>query len=459
VKATQSPRRILSSPQLEFVAIGGAIGSGLFVGSSEGLHTAGPSLLLAYAVCGIVVYFIARCLAEMSLARDARGTFVDHVRWQLGPRLGFVCGWTFWFTLVLIGMAELTAIGLLLRLWFPAAAPWMLVALVLVCLLAFNSAPVSYFGKSELWLSIVKIGAIAVFIALGLAAAIVPNFLHLSDARFSNLWRYGGAFPTGVGGFVIVLPVALFAFGGFEVVGLAAAEARQPQRSLPRAVNGLIARLIIFYLGATAALLVLLPWPEVTPGTSPFVVVLQRMHLPFAATLMNAVLITAVLSSCNAIIFSATRTLRSLALAVAAPRPLAALNGNGTPATAAAFTVAAMSLAVVLDSIVPKSLFGILMQSVSILTAVTWALIVLAAMRFRMRNTSGALSYFPVPWAPWSNVVVLAFLVSVVVLLARSAVRPVFLLACAVLVILAVLSLFSKGPSRGTDTVHESASS
>ncbi len=455
MNTSHRPRRELSAHQLEFLAIGSAIGSGLFVGISQGLRIAGPSLVLAYAVCAVVVYVIARCLAEMSLADRENRTFVDHVRSQLGPRFGFVCGWSFWLTLLLIGMAELTAIGLLVRVSFPIVPQWIVVATALAGLLALNVTRVGIFGESEVWLSSLKIVTIGAFIVLGLVASVVPKPFGLTDANVSNLWKLGGVFPNGFAGFAAVMPVALFAFGGFEIISLAAAEAKDPMRSIPRAVNGLIARFFVFYLGSTVALLILIPWTEVMPGTSPFLVVLEHMRLPFAAAFVNLILITAVLSSCNAVLFAATRTLRALALNADAPILMATLNGNGAPAAALVVTAASISLAVGLNSMLPKPLFGILIQMVSILTAVNWAFIVIAELRFRRRKSTNALPIFAVPWTPWSNGFVIAFVVAVLALLASdSASLPVFALASLLLTTLGSLSMSRHRGTIEGQTIH-----
>ena len=203
--------------------------------------------------------------------------------------------------------------------------------------------------------------------------------------------------------------MALFAFGGFEMISLAAAETENPARAIPQAVNGLILRFVIFYLGATSALLVLMPWRQMTPGTSPFVVILQRLHVPGAALLLDGLLITAVLLSCNAVIFGGARTLRSLARAKAAPASLGRLNRVGVPMAAVVSTAAVISLAVGLNIAAPRAVFGLLMAAVSLITVVNWALIVLAELMFRRRRALKTLPRFAVPWTPWTNLLLLVF--------------------------------------------------
>ncbi len=408
-------RRDLASRQIQFLAIGAAIGSGLFVGSAQALRAAGPGLLIAYAVCAVPVYLIARCLGEMTLAFPGQATFVDQVRGQLGARAGLICGWTFWLSLVLIGMAELTAIGLLVHGWIEDAPRWLVVTASLAAPLLFNLAPVRRFGTIEVWISALKVLTITLFIALGLLAAL-PGHLGLAGAGLSNLWRPGGLLPTGWSGLVEVLPVALFSFGGFEMVSLAASEAADPDRAVPSAVNGLIVRFVIFYLGGIAALLVLLPWTRIVPGVSPFVVVLQRLSFPSASILLDIVLISAVSSSCSALLFAASRTLRALAGAAGAPAIMADLTAQAVPRNAVLFSAAAISLAILLNGLIPREAFGLLMRMVSIATLANWSLIVLAQMASR-RRTPGR-PQFAVPFSPWSNCLVLAFIATMLILVA-----------------------------------------
>ncbi len=435
-------RRDLSRRQVEFLALGGTIGAGLFLGSGQALHMAGPALLPAYGLCGLVVYIIARCLGELALADPGQGTFVNHIGSQLGPAYAFVSGWSYWITMVVVCMAELTAVGLLLHAWAPTLPQWIPAFFVLLLLFAVNQGSVRLFGEVEFWLALLKIATIVGFILLGLAAIAMPHRLGLTGAHLSNLWRYGGIFPTGLAGFLAILPIALFPFGGIELVSLAAAETADPHRTLPRAVNGLLLRVLVFYLGAMAALLVLLPWPEVVPGSSPFVTVLRRLGVPFAAGLLNLVLITAVTSSCNSILFGATRALRSLALNGGAPASWAQSNRHGIPIRAVIVSIAAISLTIVLNYLLPAEIFGLLLQMTALVITANWSFIVMAHLRYRRRRGRDPLQ-FPAPWTPWSNYLVLLFVLLVLSILAidRSARGPLLLavLGFATLAILARL--------------------
>ncbi len=410
-------RRDLSRRQIEFLALGGTIGAGLFLGSGQALHMAGPALLPAYALCGLVAYIIARCLGELALADPGQGTFVNHIGSQLGPAVAFVSGWSYWITMIVVCMAEVTAVGLLMHAWFPTLPQWIPALLVLLLLFLVNRGAVRVFGETEFWLALLKIATIVGFILLGLAAVVAPARLDLAGAHVSNLWHPGGVFPTGLLGFLAILPIALFPFGGIELISLAAAETADPRRTLPRAVNGVLLRVLIFYLGAMAALLVLLPWTEVVPGSSPFVLVLRRLDVPFAAGFLNVVLITAVTSSCNSILFGATRAMRSLALDGGAPASWAQSNRHGVPVRAVLVSIAAISLTIGLNYLLPTEIFGLLLQMTALVITVNWSFIVLAHLRYRRGRRRDKL-HFPAPWTPWSNYLVLLFVLTVLAILA-----------------------------------------
>ena len=396
--------------QLEFLAIGSAIGSGLFVGSAQALRTTGSSLLLAYAICAAAVYLVARCLGEMTLAFPREESFVDHVGRQLGAAAGLVSGWGFWSTLVLIGMAELTAVGLLAHALVPALPQWVSTALAFVVLILVNLAPVHRFGDAEVVMSSLKVLVILAFMGLALVVAIDPAEFALKDAGLRNLWAPGGLFPGGLRGLLQTLPVALFSFGGFELISLAAAETEAPAQAIPRAVNGLLLRFVIFYLGTAVSLLVLLPWYQMTPGISPFLVILERLHVRAAAAFLDIVLISCILSSSNALLFAAGRVLRTLARQGVAPARLGRLSATGVPATGVVVSAFVIFGAIGLNAAVPHALFGMLMQLVAVITAVNWILIIIAELAFR-RQKPFEVPSFAVPWTPWSSFVVLGFLV------------------------------------------------
>ncbi|MEI9987124.1 MAG: amino acid permease [Aliidongia sp.] len=312
----------LSSRHLQFIALGGAIGSGLFLGTAEGIHTAGPALLFAYALTGLIVFLIARALGQMTLEAPRGASFAAYADEYLGPCFGFITGWAYWLGSLIASMAELTAVGLLMHFWFPGLPQWIPALAVLAVLYAVNGLGARVFGETEFWFASIKILTILALIAIGLVLLLVGYRGGEIDASIGNLWRYDGLFPAGWGGFIAVLPIALFAFGGIETIGLAAAEAEDPQRTVPKAINGMILRILIFYIGAVAIILSLFPWQRVAPDTSPFVTLFSQIGIPAAAGLVNFVVITALLSSSNSNMFASGRLLRALAKRGQAPTRL-----------------------------------------------------------------------------------------------------------------------------------------
>lgn len=357
--------------------MGGTIGAGLFIGSARAIQMAGPAVILAYALCGLVVYIIARCLGELALADLGQETFVNYIGIQLGSRYAFVSGWSYWFSLVLVGMAELTAVGLFVHVWLPTLPRWIAPFAALSLLFVVNRASVRLFGESEFWLALIKITSLTCFILLGLAAVLLPG-LGLLGAHFSNPWRLSSYFPTGFLGLCTVLPIALFSFGDVELISLAAAETADPSRTLPRAVNGLLVRIVVFYVGTIGSLLLLLPQTEIGSESSPLVTVLIRLGVPLAGSLLNFILITVVISSCDSILFGATRVLRSLALDGSAPASWANSGRRGVPTRAVNVSTAAASPMIGLNYLFPAQVFGILSEMVAMFTSVNWMLIVIA---------------------------------------------------------------------------------
>jgi L-asparagine transporter-like permease len=435
----------LTRRQIEYFALGGTLGAGIFLGVGQGIHAAGPVMIAAYVLAGIAVYYVMRCLGEIALNDPDGGTFVSYARRYLGFGAAFVQGWSYWSCAVLVAMAELTAVGLFLHLWMPGLPQWIPALIALVALGGINSLSVRVFGNIELGLAIIKIGVLVGFLLLGLAILLVPSALPMDGADIANLWRNGGFAPQGLHGFLAILPVALFAFGGAELVCLAAAETADPKRALPRAINGLLLRLSLFYAGTTLMIICLIPWSAVPPDASPIVLVFQRVGVPAAAALMNGVLIIAMLSSCNSMLFGAARVMRSLAQEQCAPAALAALNRRGVPGLAVGFSMIAVSLAITLNYFIPRQVFGLLMNSTALIVVVVWCTFMLIHLRFRrvIPLTSG--TAYPAPFAPWSNYVVLGFLAATVLILAFDAdFRASFLCVAALFAVLVVFAMVSR---------------
>jgi AAT family amino acid transporter/D-serine/D-alanine/glycine transporter len=318
---------------------------------------------------------------------------------------------------ILVGMVDITAMAIFVRFWFPDLPQWIPALVSLATIYGINLCGVRTFGELEFWLSLVKVIAILGLIVASIFLLATGIGLAGSHATLTNIWNDGGLFPTGLHGFLMSLPIAFFAFGGSELVGLAAGEAEQPERSLPRAVNGVIARILIFYLGSLTVVMALIPWRQIVPTESPFVLVFARIGLPATAAIINLVLISAVLSSCNSGLFAAARTLRSLAAKGQAPRFLSMVDGRGVPVRGISASAAAMFGGVILNYFVPGKVLEYIIISSAVLLMGTWTSIIVSHLGFRAR-TRGAVHRFPMPLFPWASWIVLAFIGGIALIMA-----------------------------------------
>jgi amino acid transporter, AAT family len=412
--------RSLRNRHIQLIAIGGTIGVGLFLGSAKAIHQAGPGLLLAYAVCGAAIFFILRALGELLTYRPVAGSFATYAEEFCGPFAGFVTGWTYWFLWVVMAMAELTAIGIYVRYWFPDVPQWLPALIALILLYGANLLAVRVFGELEFWFALVKVVTIVALILAGLAVIMLHVGSFAATASFANLWSHDGGFlPFGITGVLLTLQIVTFAYSGVELIGVTAGEAQDPLRALPRATNGVILRILIFYLGALAIIMSLVPWEELSPTVSPFVFVFSKLGVPGAAGIITLVVITAASSSCNSGLFSTGRMLWSLAQRGQAPRAFAALNARHVPAAGIHLSAAVMLLTVVLNFLVPKEVFTWVTSIADIGTLWTWGIILVSHRNYRRAVSAGRVppAPFRMPGAPFANWMVLAFLVLVALLL------------------------------------------
>ena len=413
--------RRLRSRHIQLIAIGGTIGVGLFLGSARAIHNAGPALVLAYALGGIAIFFIMRALGELLTYRPVAGSFATYADEFCGPFAGFVTGWSYWFAWIATAMAELTAIGVYVRWWLPAVPQWLPALVALLALYGSNLLAVRMFGELEFWFALIKVVTIVALIVSG----VVVIVFHVGDlgagASFSNLWSHGGLLPYGVGGMLLTMQIVMFAYVGVELIGVTAGEAQDPKVVLPRATNGIILRILIFYIGALIVIMALVPWNELSPSVSPFVFVFEKLRVPAAAGLINLVVITAASSSCNSGLFSTGRMLWSLAQRGHGPRPFARLSPRHVPAAGIHASAAVMLLGVALNYMVPERVF-IWVTSVALVgTFWTWGIILVSHLNYRRAVLAGRVPAAPfrMPGAPFANWAVLAFLVAVSALLWR----------------------------------------
>jgi amino acid transporter, AAT family len=413
--------RNLQNRHIQLIAIGGTIGVGLFLGSAKAIHRAGPGLLLAYALGGVAIFFIMRALGELLTYRPVAGSFATYAEEFCGPFPGFVTGWSYWFAWVVTVMAEITAIGIYVRYWLPEVPQWLPPLVALLVLYGTNLLAVRVFGELEFWFALIKVVTIVALIAAGVFVITFHAGALGATASFSNLWSHGGFLPGGLLAVLLALQIVMFAYEGVELIGVTAGEAQNPEVILPKATNGIIARILIFYIGALLIIMSLVPWSELDPKVSPFVFVFGRLGLPGAASIINLVVITAAASSCNSGLFSTGRMLWTLAQRGQGPRALAALNRNRVPAAGIHASAAVMLVGVALNYLVPERVFTMVTSVALVGTLWTWGIILVAHANYRRAVAAGraAPAPFRMPGAPLANWLVLAFLLLVTVMLAR----------------------------------------
>lgn len=409
--------RGLKNRHIQLIALGGAVGTGLFLGVAQTIALAGPSVLLGYAVAGLIAFLIMRQLGEMVVEEPVAGSFSHFAHRYWGAFAGFLSGWNYWVLYVLVSMAELTAVGIYVQYWWPDIPTWASALAFFVLLNAVNLLNVRLYGEMEFWLSIIKIAAIISMIGFGLWLLLSGS--GGAQVSVTNLWALGGFFPHGLGGLVMAMAAIMFSFGGLELVGITAAEADDPGHTIPKATNQVLYRILIFYVGALAVLLSLYPWTEVQQGGSPFVMIFHSLNDTAVANVLNMVVLTAALSVCNSGVYCNSRMLLGLAEQGDAPRALAQVNGRGVPVPALAVSAAATALCVLVNYLIPAEAFQVLMMLVVAALVINWGMISLTHLKFRARmDADTRRPAFLSPLAPWSNYLCLAFMAGILAVMA-----------------------------------------
>ncbi|WP_459481665.1 amino acid permease [Clostridium saccharoperbutylacetonicum] len=415
----QDLSRGLKNRHVQLLAIGGAIGTGLFLGSGRSIHLAGPSILFSYIITGIICFFIMRALGELLLTNLNYHSFVDFVYDYLGSGAAFITGWTYWFCWVSVAMADVTAAGLYIQYWFPSIPQWVPSLIVLVVLLIMNLTAVKLFGEMEFWFALIKVVAILALIIIGTFMIIKGFSTDTGVSSFSNLWSHGGWFPNGISGFILSFQMVVFAFAGIELVGLTAGETENPESVIPKAINNIPIRIIIFYIGALAVIMSIYPWNSINPDKSPFVQVFAAVGIAAAASIVNFVVLTSAASACNSGIFSTSRMIFSLAKENNAPESMKKLTNNKVPANATVFSAAVILISIILNYVMPEGVF-VLITSISTFCFIfIWAIIIICHLKYRKANPElAAKNKFKMPLYPIINYVILAFFAFVIIVLA-----------------------------------------
>ncbi|MCC3767240.1 amino acid permease [Streptomyces sp. UNOC14_S4] len=447
--ASEGYQRGLGNRQIQMIAIGGAIGTGLFLGAGTAIHRAGPSLILAYAIAGLVIFFIMRALGELLMYRPVSGSFSDYAREFLGPFWGYVTGWTYWLFWVVTGITEVTAAATYVNFWTKDSSvhipQWASALAFTVVLYLANLISVKLFGELEFWFSMVKVTAIIGMILIGLGV-ITLGFSNAGDtASFGNLWAHHGFFPNGIKSTLMTLQIVMFAFLAVELVGVTAGEAKDPKKTLPKAINTVPWRIAVFYIGALIIILAVVPWSEFLPGKSPFVAAFEKIGLPAGASIVNFVVLTAALSSCNSGMYSTGRMLRDLALNGQGPQFFAQLSKKGLPLRGTTASAALMLVGVWINYQWPGQAFTYVVSFATISGMWAWIMILTAQLRYRRLADRGVLpqSEFRAPGAPWTSAFALAFIGMVIVLMGIDEDSRVSLYCAPVWALLMVVSYFT----------------
>jgi len=374
----------LKNRHVGMIAIGGVIGAGLFVGSGAGIHGTGPAILVSYGIAGLLVILVMRMLGEMSAASPDTGSFSAYADRAIGRWAGFTIGWLYWWFWAVVLAVEATAGAKIVHGWIPALPQWALALVLMVLLTATNLFSVGSYGEFEFWFSTIKVAAIGVFIVLGVLAifGLLPG-THSVGA--SNLTGHGGFFPHGYGAVVTGLLTVVFAFMGSEIVTIAAGESRDPGRAVTKAVNSVIWRILVFYLGSIAVVITLLPWNAGDVATSPYVAVLDNIGISGAGTIMDVIVLTAVLSCLNSGLYTASRMAFSLAGRGDAPKAFSSTNKRGVPYVAIWVSVSFGFLAVIFNYTSPDTVFLFLLNGSGAVALFVWAVIAVSQLRMRRR--------------------------------------------------------------------------
>ena len=417
----------LKPRQLQMIAIGGAIGTGLFLGAGGRLASAGPGLFIVYGICGVFVFFILRAMGELVLHRPSSGSFVSYAREFLGEKAAFVAGWMYFLNWAMTTIVDSTAIATYARFWraFDAVPQWLIALVALALVFGMNMVSVALFGEFEFWAAIIKVVALLAFLVAGTIFLGGRYQIDGHSTGFSVINSSGGMFPVGLLPLVVVTSGVVFAYAAVELVGTAAGETAEPEKVMPRAINSVIARIALFYVGSLFLLALLLPYTDYSAGESPFVTFFSHVGIQGGGTMMNLVVITAAFSSLNAGLYSTGRILRSMAMNGSAPKFTGRMSRRGVPYGGICLTASIGLLGVLLNGVVPTMAFEIVLNVASLGILSSWATIVICQIQLYRWSKQGRLSRptFQLWGSPYTGYITLAFLAGVLVLMAFN--RPI----------------------------------
>lgn len=412
IKQLKAP---LKTRHILMMALGSAIGTGFFFGAGESISLAGPAIILSYLIGGIIMYIIVSALGEMAVNEPSSGSFSYYAYKYIGDYAGFISGWNYWFNYIIVSMLELTATGMFLNYWFPNSEHWIIIAGIFVFFTGLNLINIKAFGEFEFWFAAIKVITIICLIAFGLYMIIFDQSLGNHQPNINNLWVNGGFFAGGASGFLFSFVVVVFSFGGTELVGITAAEAKDPQKTIPMAIKGIIFRIILFYILTLAIIMCLYPWNKINAHISPFVDVFAQIGIAKAASIINLVAISAALSSFNTGIYSTARMLFNLSAQGNAPKQLNKISSNNIPINAVFVSCACIALTILLNYLFPQQIFNVLLALATIAAIINWMTILFTHYVFKKKTVSK--STFKVIFYPISSIIAFVFLISVSIIM------------------------------------------
>ena len=416
----QELKRDLKNRHVQLIAIGGTIGTGLFLGAGKAIEKAGPSILLVYLIIGISLFFVMRALGELLLSNAGYQSFTDFAAVYVGPWAGYITGWTYWFCWIMTAMADIIAVGLYVRYWFDIPQ-WIPAVICLIILLGLNLLTVKLFGELEFWFSLIKIITIIALITIGIVLLVIGFKTDMGTVTVSNLWVHGGFFPNGFTGFLFAFQMVVFSFVGVELVGVSAAETANPKKNIPSAINKIPIRILLFYVGAIFIILCINPWTELSATSSPFVQVFALVGIPVAAALINFVVLTSAASAGNSGLFSTSRILFNLSRNNQGAKSLGKLNKNAVPSNALFISSIVVSIGALLSYAIPDSAFSIVTTISAICFIWVWSIILISHIRYKkMRPDLHRKSFFKAPLTPFINYAILALFVVILVIMGIS---------------------------------------
>ncbi|ANZ56535.1 amino acid permease [Lactobacillus helveticus] len=412
-------KRTLSNAHIQLIALGGTIGTGLFLGVGDSIHKAGPSVILTYIIVGIFLFLLMRALGELIMSDLNKHTYIDFIEQYLGKNIGFITGYLYWFSWITLGMAETTALGIYFKYWFPTLKPWIPGIITIVALLIINLISARVFGNLEFSFAIIKIITIVAFVLLILYLLITGAKTSFGPVDFANLDDHGGFFARGPHGFLQGFQMVIFSFIGVELIGLTAAEVQNPETTLKRAINQLPIRIILFYVMAILGILLVIPWSKVSTNSSPFVQALGATGIPDASSIINFVVISAAVSSTNSLLYTAGRLLFSVTYDGKGKwnKAFGHLSRRQLPQNALILSALLMGCAPAITLVIGDQAFNFISSTTTSMFLIIWCLMVLTHISYRRKTPADQLNDFKMPGFPYIDYFILLFFILLIILL------------------------------------------